>query len=91
MSLWSYFEYYLGSPLHLFNKIVENTKVAYPVKYDLFGARTFSMFWIDLHEKGWIQTKVASEDGMFIQLGGSFVGGVMSIQCFPHHLMILEH
>lgn len=74
-----YFEYYLGSPLHLFNKVVENPAVAYPEHYDVFAERTFGAAWVDAYKRGLSDTKIIvisgiEGDGHFVPLGGASQG-----------------
>ena len=44
-----YITFYLGSPLHLLNKILEDTTQAFPTHYnDILGAHTFRLFYQEL-------------------------------------------
>lgn len=80
-----YFEYYLGSGLHLFDKIVQDKELAYPDEYNLFGAHTFAAFWQDMNEKGIVSEYVQSEDGRFVRMGGDIdaAGNVYTIFSAP--------
>lgn len=69
-----YLTFYLGSPIHLFNKIVDRTYMAFPTFYtDIPGAHTFKLFYHEMYKFGFIDQKV--EDTRFVYVGGSYSGG----------------
>lgn len=69
-----YIEYYIGSPIHLFDKIVENPNLAYPENYGLPGAHTFALFWQDMYNYGIVNEFLENQDGRYIGIGGNFIG-----------------
>lgn len=69
-----YITFYLGSPLHLLNKILEDTTQAFPTHYnDILGAHTFRLFYQELFKFGLMDTKV--EETYFVAVGGGYYGG----------------
>ena len=81
-----YITFYLGSPLHLFNKIVNNTTLAFPTHYsNIPGAHTFKWFYQEIYKFGLIDTYV--EDTRFVAVGGGYYGGgnVYTIFATPYH------
>lgn len=69
-----YITFYLGSPVHLLNKIINDTTQAFPTHYtDIVGAHTFKMFYQELYKFGLMNIKV--EETFFVAVGGGYRGG----------------
>ena len=69
-----YFTFYLGRPLHLFNKIIDDTTAAFPTHYNnILGAHTFKWFYQELYKFGLISTNIEATN--FSYVGGGFYGG----------------
>lgn len=81
-----YVTFYLGSPLHLLNKIIDDTTLALPTYYNsLPGAHTFKWFYQELSKFGLVTTEI--EATRFMHVGGGYYGGgnVYTIFLYPLH------
>ena len=81
-----YLTYYIGSPLYLFDKIIHNTQIAFPVHYKNYpGYYTFTWLYSELKKIGIINYQF--QDVQFVYIGGSFKGGgnVYTIFSNPYH------
>lgn len=84
-----YFTFYLGSPLHLFNKIIDDTTAAFPTHYNnILGAHTFKWFYQELYKFGLISTNIEATN--FHTLVVDFMAEEMYTQCFRMHFMTLD-
>lgn len=69
-----YITFYLGSPLHLFNKIIDNTTAAFPTNYtNIIGAHTFKWLYQEFYKFGLMDTYIEATN--FNYVGGGFYGG----------------
>ena len=69
-----YITFYLGSPIHLLNRIIKDTTQAFPTHYtDVLGAHTFKMFYQEMYKFGFMSFKV--EETYFVAVGGGYHGG----------------
>jgi oligosaccharide repeat unit polymerase len=71
---YEYITYYLGSPLHLFNKAIDDFEFVYR-KYDIKGASVFPSFYRELSNWGLLHKTGNLNDSGFLYIGGNFVGG----------------
>lgn len=71
---FEYITFYLGSPLHLLDKLLQDTTQAFSTHYaELPGAHTFRLFYEELRKFGLISIEV--EKTRFMAVGGDFYGG----------------
>lgn len=70
-----YFTYYLGSPVHLLSKLMDNLSKGYPKQYSIPGVNVFTSLFEELYNWGIFKEEVHLGQTGFIYVGGSFDGG----------------
>lgn len=73
--IMSYITYYWGSPIHLFNKVIDNTSLVFPTNYHVFGANTFVGLYEEQHTWGLSKVDIRTNETEFQYVGGDFEGG----------------
>lgn len=73
-SFIDYITYYIGSPLYLFDKVVENPSSVYS-GYNYFGVTTFTNLYGTLYQLGLIKNPVSGLNFYKINLGTSSLSG----------------
>lgn len=74
-SILEYITFYLGSPLHLFNRIIDNLDMGLPLAQGSYvGTYSFTWLYQELYKFG-ILGKDTIDATRFVAVGGSYYGG----------------